>query len=84
MADEKPARTPTKYAVEPGTRPSTCSGKEKGGSCTATIYWTKSAATGARIPVDCSAGRAPNAGQWGSGVSHYTTCPDAALFRRKK
>jgi hypothetical protein len=66
------------YDVPAGTQPSECRGK----SCRATIYWVKSGDKS--IPIDCEVdgGYEPDAQSMGSGVSHFTTCPDVAQFSR--
>lgn len=76
--------------VPADTQPSQCSGKSRGGSCTATIYWVDgwNANSGkpTRTPVDCDVdgGSEPAETVAGAGINHYKTCPDANLFHRGK
>lgn len=53
-------------------------------SCRAAIYWIQTAA-GKWAPVDCAieGGAEPTAEAPGLGISHFATCADAALFRRR-
>jgi hypothetical protein len=75
----KPA-APRFYDVPAGTRASQCRGE----SCRATIYWVKDGEKS--IPIDCDVdgGFEPLGRDEGSGVSHFTTCPDAPQFSRSK
>ena len=94
------ARAQKFYTVPAGARPSQCAATERGGSCTAVIYWTTNPDTSRPLPIDCDVdgGQAPSesadrgqldafAGETavfdGRGVSHFETCPDRDLFRRR-
>lgn len=89
---------PKFYDVPAGTKPATCTGKQKGGVCQATIYWITSR-KGKPLPVDCDVegGCTPSiAGpdqyampgvdadevRDGRGVSHFQTCRDVSRFSR--
>lgn len=66
----------TFYEVPTGTRPSQC----RGATCRATIYWIERGEK--RLPIDCDVdgGFEPTDREAGSGVSHFTTCPDVRQF----
>ena len=68
--------------VPKGTRASQCGGP----TCKAVVFWISHPSTGRAHPVDCDVdgGAEPTARDAGRGVSHFATCPDAALFRRRK
>lgn len=80
--------------VPAGTDPEWCKGKD----CNKPIYWIghtrteKDKKTGGEktrrvlMPVDChvEGGELPNAHADGKGVNHYTTCPNAGDFSKRK
>lgn len=77
--------------IPAGSSPSVC----RGPTCGATIYWARSGF--GPIPVDCDVdgGQRPSETaqmdvfgdpvdvHGGRGVSHFATCPDADLFRKR-
>lgn len=78
-------RAPQYFDVPAGTPRAECR------SCHAPVYWIATAA-GKRMPVDCAVdgGANPFKGvpgdggeRDGKGVSHFVTCPNADLHRKR-
>lgn len=70
----------TKYVeIPPATPPGTCRG------CAEVIYWTVSD-KGSRVPVSIQTdgGQAPTATEPGRGVNHFTNCPQASQFHKRR
>lgn len=67
------------FEVPPNARPGQCR------SCKAVIYWIETAA-GRKMPVDCEVDGAfePRVDEAGRGVSHFSVCPDANQWRKRK
>lgn len=81
---------PMMWAVPPDTPAGRCTGPH----CNAVIYFVTNPATGSSIPVNCDVPGgtrprvapvdAPVPGVSGLGVNHFTDCPDAPRFHRRK
>lgn len=94
LLKEPKAKAPPAFLIVPaGTVSARCWGKHRGGTCEKGIYWITYTRRGTggeerviKSPIDCSVdgGLVPTASQPGRGVSHYTTCPDTALFHKHK
>jgi hypothetical protein len=80
-------RPPQFFEVPKKTQPRPCA------SCRATVYWIITPA-GKRMPIDCDTARvlartgepgavAPTVEQPGRGISHFVTCKDAELWRKR-
>ena len=80
-------RPPQFFAVPRTTQPRPCA------SCRATVYWIITEA-GKRMPVDCNSARvlartgepgavAPTKDSEGRGISHFVTCVNAEMHRKR-
>lgn len=69
------------YEVPAGTPSRPCTGR----TCKATVFFIDRP-SGKQMPVHCDVtdGVRPTATDGGLGVNHYTDCPDAGQFHRRK